>query len=204
VILFFPQLIKIEANYASRWSIRNCGLMLFRALMSRMCRSRTGSAFGFSGPSGSDSGHRIPFQKYPGLVELLTGLLGPVEHTLMSSDEKASIMTERVFPALELISEKISSTFDHNYELRSLVHKHFSSPIWGIREHAARVYASLLPLSTVLESMKELMNHGRPPTTENLLHGTLLCIRFSLLRIWFSTQNYWEGKIIDIFTTCLG
>jgi hypothetical protein len=170
--------------------------MLFRALMSRMCRSRTGSTFGFGGLSGSDSGHRIPFQKYPGLLELLTDLLSPVDQKFMSPNEQTSVMTERVFPALQLISEKISSVFDHNYELRSLVHRQFTSPIWGIREHAARVYASLLPLSTILESMRVLMVHTSQSTVENLLHGTLMCTRFSLRRMWYSTQDYWEGMAI--------
>jgi hypothetical protein len=99
--------------------------------------------------SGSESGSRIPFQRYPGLIDLLSGLLASSGE---NNTAQTMTATERVFPALELIGEKVPSFSEGDDRMLSnLVLHHSRSPVWAIREHAARVYASLLNLPDVLD-----------------------------------------------------
>jgi hypothetical protein len=158
-----------------------------------MCRLLPGTKLGFGGASGSDAGMRIPFQKYPGLVQLLSRLLTSADETQTPRGESASTETERVFPALELIAEKIpSSSGDDDAQLRKLVLRQMTSTIWAVREYAARVYASLLRPTQTLDEIHSLGDHVNI-SSQNYIHGKLLCIRFALLRLWFSAHGYWRS-----------
>lgn len=165
--------------------------MLFRALMNRMCRN---DFQGFGGKSGSEPGARIYFHKYPGLVPLLSNLLAPPQNAYDAGADTAMV-TERVFPALELIAEKIPSAADtDDAMLLGLIREHLKSPVWGIREHAARVYASLLDRSKITEEIQSLLGF-RDAETQNHLHGESLCIRYLLRRLAFSPSAFWNGKL---------
>ncbi|KAJ5123735.1 hypothetical protein N7448_009832 [Penicillium atrosanguineum] len=181
------------------WALRNSGLMLFRALLIRMCRLIPGVGAGFGGISGSEPGSKISFPKYPGLLELLSKLLASTEGTIT---EGTGIITERIFPALELIGEKIP-TFPDNYDtlLCDLVREHLKSPVWGIREHAARVYASLLNRTNILEDVRSLVDQLQGNATENLIHGTSLCVRYALRRFAATTDVFWKSHANDLLAT---
>ncbi|RAK96233.1 THADA/TRM732 family protein [Aspergillus ibericus CBS 121593] len=182
------------------WALRNSGLMLFRALLTRMCR--TGTGLGFGGISGSEPGARVSFQKYPGLFELLPTLLSPSEKSDNASESDNARVTERVFPALELIAEKVPNVTGVDDEaLRGLVREQFKSPVWGIREHAARVYASLLSRSDVLASIKALLDVQRDTMTQDYLHGEALCIKYSLRRFASSSFSFWTEHIDEVSST---
>ena len=161
--------------------------MLFRALMSRMIRFVPGARFGFGGESGAEPGGRISFGRYPGLGEQLSKLLSP-------SESSAGISTEGVFPALELIGEKdpASRTVETSF-LRRLVLYHLSSPVLGVREHAARVWASLLARSDILKDIQELLDLDRDSKSQNFVHGKTLAIRFALLRFAYASDVGWTG-----------
>ncbi|OJI86066.1 hypothetical protein ASPTUDRAFT_187482 [Aspergillus tubingensis CBS 134.48] len=181
------------------WALRNSGLMLFRALLTRMCR--TGTGLGFGGASGSEPGARVSFQKYPGLFELLPTLLSPSDQSNADDGDNAMV-TERVFPALELIAEKVPNVTGVDDDvLRGLVREQFKSPVWGIREHAARVYASLLKRSDVLTSIKALLNDKRDMKTQDYLHGEALCIKYSLRRYASSSLSFWNEHVDEVLST---
>ncbi|PWY74362.1 HEAT repeat protein [Aspergillus heteromorphus CBS 117.55] len=181
------------------WALRNSGLMLFRALLTRMCR--TGTGLGFGGISGSEPGARVSFQKYPGLFELLPTLLSPSVKS-DSNESDTAMVTERVFPALELIAEKVPNVTGVDDEvLRGLVREQFKSPVWGIREHAARVYASLLDRADVLSSIKALLDVQRDTKTQDYLHGEALCIKYSLRRFASSSLSFWNDHIDEVSST---
>lgn len=164
--------------------------MLFRALMNRMCRN---DFQGFGGKSGSEPGSRISFQKYPGLVQLLSNLLAPPQKDSEGEQPDSTMMTERVFPALELIAEKIPNPTDTDDPmLLALIREHLKSPVWGIREHAARVYTSLLERGDILDEIEVLLK-ARDTETQNYLHGESLCIRYSLRRFAFAPSAFWNG-----------
>jgi hypothetical protein len=173
------------------WALRNSGLMLFRALLTKMCRVISGAGPGFGGISGSEPGSRITFPKYPGLLELLSGLLATTQGEVT---EGTDIITERVFPALELVGDKVPSLGDSTDEmLRKLVLQHISSPVWGVREHAARVYASLLTRERIPEALLALAILP-PKFTENYVHGVALTARYALRRYAATTDEFWMGE----------
>ncbi|CAI7573376.1 unnamed protein product [Penicillium palitans] len=180
------------------WALRNSGLMLFRALLTKMCRVIPGAGPGFGGNSGSEPGSRITFPKYPGLLELLSGLLTTTQG---EAAEGTEIITERVFPALELVGDKVPSLDDPTDEmLRGLVREHLSSPVWGVREHAARVYASLLTRQHIPEDLCTLITLPSK-ITENYVHGVALCVRYALRRYSFTTDDFWISNLDVLFTT---
>ncbi|KAJ5773802.1 Armadillo-like helical [Penicillium paradoxum] len=180
------------------WALRNSGLMLFRALLTKMCRVIPGAGPGFGGNSGSEPGARITFPKYPGLLELLSGLLATTQG---EAAEGTEIITERVFPALELVGDKVPSLDDPTDEmLRGLVLEHLSSPVWGVREHAARVYASLLTRHNIPEALRALVILPRT-ITENYVHGVALCVRYALRRYSCTTDEFWTSNLDELFMT---
>ena len=167
--------------------------MLFRALLTRICRTFTGTGLGFGGSSGSEPGARVSFKKYPGLLELMSTLLAPEDATRGDAGTMAMV-TERVFPALELIGEKIPTTGDDDdLLLKSLVLGHLGSAVWGIREHAARVYASLLNRGEILTEIRQLLDIEKGNESQNFLHGKALCIRYALRRFAFCPHSAWNG-----------
>ncbi|KAL4933322.1 THADA/TRM732 family protein [Aspergillus undulatus] len=181
------------------WALRNAGLMLFRALMNRMCRN---DYQGFGGKSGSEPGARIPFQKYPGLVPLLSNLLAPPQKGDEAENADTAMVTERVFPALELIAEKVPNAADADTDamLLKLIREHLKSPVWGIREHAARVYASLLVRESIVQDIQTLLDK-RDSESQNYLHGESLCIRYSLRRLAFTPSAFWNERIEGVKST---
>ncbi|KAJ5742420.1 uncharacterized protein N7511_011439 [Penicillium nucicola] len=179
------------------WALRNSGLMLFRALLTKMCRAIPGAGPGFGGSSGSEPGSRIAFPKYPGLLELLSGLLTTTQG---EAAEGTEIITERVFPALELVGDKVPSNDGTDEMLRDLVIAHLSSPVWGVREHAARVYASLLSRTNIPQTLRELV--ALPSNiTENYVHGVAMCVRYALRRYAASTDAFWTSNLDGLLST---
>jgi hypothetical protein len=171
--------------------------MLFHALMNRMCKRIPGIRFGFSGTSGAESNMTIHFQKYTGLTQLMAQLLASADEARSSSnDENGSLTnpeTEKVFPALGILAEKIPSTVDDDDALlRDLVLPHVKSTIWAVRDQSARVYASLLRSNEILSSINALLDSNVTALSQIHVHGKLLCVRYALLRIWHS--DYWRGK----------
>ncbi|KAJ5179926.1 Armadillo-like helical [Penicillium capsulatum] len=182
------------------WALRNSGLMLFRALLNRLCRLMVpGTGAGFGGISGSEPGSKISFPKYPGLLDLLSTLLAPSQGAM--SQDGSDIMTERIFPALELVGQKIPTIDDNDNDdmmLRDLVREHLKSPVWGIREHAARVHASLFTRANILLDVRNLVDSLSDHVTENYTHGVSLCVQYSLRRVAATTDVFWTSNIDEL------
>lgn len=170
--------------------------MLFRALLTRICR--TGTGLGFGGKSGSEPGARVSFQKYPGLIQLLSTLLTEEDVHKDTRNPTAqddySIVTERVFPALELIAEKVPNVYDvDDRMILGLVKTQINSPVWGIREHAARVYASILNRSDIIQEIWSLVDADTQSKEQDLLHGKALCVKYALRRFALVSNSFWNG-----------
>lgn len=169
--------------------------MLFRALMQRMSRATPGSQ-GFGDSLSSKASLRIHFKKYPGLIPVLKRLLEPDPSTsdsLRVTSSMSTSRTEQVFPALELISEKVPSAED-DHTLSELVILQTQSSVWAIREQAARASAFLLNRrEDIIPNIKHLANNHRLDRDQNHLHGTLLCIRYSLQKYRAFSQGNIDG-----------
>ncbi|KAL5361084.1 putative death-receptor fusion protein-domain-containing protein [Aspergillus floccosus] len=178
------------------WDLRNSGMMLFRALLTRMCR--TGTGLGFGGVSGSEPGGRVSFGKYPGLIELLSGLLTSKERNNAEHGDHA-IITERAFPALELLAEKVPNAYLIDDDmLRGLVLEQLKSPVWGMREHAARVYASLMNPTNILQNVQELLDIDQDSKSQDYLHGKALAIKYALRRLSMAYFALWKEHIPEV------
>lgn len=174
-------------------------MMLFRALLTRMCR--TGTGLGFGGVSGSEPGGRVSFGKYPGLIELLSGLLTSKERNSAEHGDHA-IITERAFPALELLAEKVPNAYLIDDDmLRGLVLEQLKSPVWGMREHAARVYSSLMNPTNILQNVQELLDIDQDSKSQDYLHGKALAIKYALRRLSMAYFALWKGSLSESSTS---
>lgn len=163
--------------------------------MTKMCKRLPGASFGASGSSGAESGMSISFQKYPGLTQLLTKLLTSVDGETTPGSTKSEDETQKIFPALEIIVEKVPSLADNDDALlRGLVLGHVKSSIWMVRDQAARVYASLLQPTEILKSLELEVYSDTDTPSQTHIHGKLLCTRYALLRAWHS--GYWHGTYL--------
>ncbi|KAI5295035.1 hypothetical protein KEM52_002538, partial [Ascosphaera acerosa] len=190
---------------SSIWAIRNCGLMLFRALMLRMCRSGGGSEE-FGGESGAEPGNRIQFADWESLLPVTTALLRESGSDVLGAlaGSRAAfgalaISTEKVFPALELIGEKAPATNHEDDEtLRKLVARQLASPVWGVRDQAARIWASLHRTERLQTAIEAVLTRSlREMLTNNERHGHTLCIRYAFKRLWHSAQGCWRQDLIS-------
>ncbi|KAF3482664.1 uncharacterized protein GIQ15_01988 [Arthroderma uncinatum] len=167
--------ISAECLGSEIWAIRNCGLMLFRSLVQRMCRRTNGVSHGFGLSTDPEPKQLIPFQRFPGLIPLLAGLLekGAPNAVAPTSDRslswELSIITERVFPALELIGNKFPSpSSSEDQRILELIAWQFESPAWGVRDHAARTYATLIERDDILSAALELSMVDSPMLDQNI------------------------------------
>ena len=156
------------------WAIRNCGLMLMRACMTRM---RTASL-----PIGDGQG---PTR---GPLDIATDLLerGAPQNTAISNNETAQqngnhdpdLTSENIFAALELVRH-IAQGKEQNERLRDLIELQLGNRIWAIRDHAARVLADLLSTEDERVNLR-LMSSRVHGATQNETHGHLLLLRYRL------------------------
>ncbi|KAF2862354.1 hypothetical protein K470DRAFT_269010 [Piedraia hortae CBS 480.64] len=102
-----------DALRSDSWALRNCGLMLFRAVLDRL-----------TGTSDDEDAKRLSPERYPQLPNIIDDLL--------------SAQGEAVFPALQLLRH-----MSHGREVtgRRVVNKLLGHPSWHVRDLAARTYA---------------------------------------------------------------
>lgn len=133
---------------------------------------------------------RISFGKYPGLVDLILRLLTSATEDRDSMLGDAASETQKVFPALAIIAEKTPSTVDDDDKrLQNLVVRQVKSDIWAVRDQAGRVFASLLRPTEIIEGATGLLHEEAQSFSQNQLHGHLLCLQYSLRRMWHSDQS---------------
>jgi hypothetical protein len=79
--------------------------------------------------------------------------------------------------------------------LRNLVRGQFKSPVWGIREHSARVYASLLNRADILTEIRALLEFDRGNESQDFLHGKALCAKYALRRFASISLLFWNSML---------
>ncbi|KAK8237864.1 putative death-receptor fusion protein-domain-containing protein [Phyllosticta capitalensis] len=180
---------RLESNV---WAIRNCGLMLFRALIDRLLGSGTTQNW-------KETDHlklsRLSYKKYPNLLDIITSLLNPSLRNNSNGNDLSSTALEGVFPALQIL-QRAEPPPERKAEIQALVFKLTASSHWHVRDMAARTIVSLLDVEERVEWYLWLLE--MPMQGQNALHGRLLTAKYLLLEhIKYIVQTYSVSDLVD-------
>ncbi|SMY23097.1 unnamed protein product [Zymoseptoria tritici ST99CH_1A5] len=171
---YIPTALQLAADSlrSEVWAVRNCGLMLFRAVIDRLL--------------GTNEAHleddvvvhkRISAEQHPALLDVLLGLL-PKQ---VSTSEALSTRYEGVFPALQLL-QYTQIPESRLTETRDAVADLTASPSWHVRDKAARTLAALMESDHIQEQLGILLRNDIT-TSHNRSHGALLTVKYMMTRL---------------------
>ena len=148
--------------------------MLLKALLTRV--SGGTSVKDWHALEGHHRFAKATYNKYPELAILIEKLLQDGSSTNVSESlwKHASHEVHTSFPAMEAIN-RIGLQPSRGEEVESLLLMHLDSPVWTIRDKAARTLGSLTSDAILIESIKEQI--GAMPLANNGVHGRLLCLK---------------------------
>lgn len=190
---YLPDCLELAANglRSELWALRNCGLVLLRSLMDGLFGTHESKATMEAGWDGK--ANRVSYQRYPSLPAVLVRLLR-ADHGDGGGDGAgfglgAAIgpaKAEAVFPALDMVRRAGPPAVLRD-ELQGLIAKYLSSPVWHVREMAARTLCSCLLHREWLDEVAVLaggssVREGRG-NVQNHVHGFLLTVRFVVERL---------------------
>ncbi|KAF2106936.1 HEAT repeat protein-like protein [Lophiotrema nucula] len=169
---------------SSIWPIRNCSLMLFKALIERLLGSDEAQDWTERERAKTS---RFSYENYPSLVGILTDLLDPngaLKKSMTTIVDSSSPMdlhgAEGVFPALQILRQATPPE-SHRLEIMSSVSYLLGSPHWHLRDMAARTLVSLKRpeecFNGALGCLSDL------DTTQNMSHGLLLSLKYALRKL---------------------
>ncbi|KAJ4298165.1 hypothetical protein N0V90_006064 [Kalmusia sp. IMI 367209] len=162
------------------WPIRNCGLMLFKALIERLLGSDEVQDWKERAMTRTS---RFSYHNYPSLVGMLDDLLnpeGPLRKSLDTPDNNSPMDlhgAEGVFPALQILRQAMPPE-DSRMSIIQSVMRLLSSPHWHLRDMAARTITALYRPHELLTSAKWLLDNFED--FKNANHGKLLCIKYCI------------------------
>nr|POE79897.1 uncharacterized protein CFP56_07963 [Quercus suber] len=161
--------LTIHALQSEVWAVRNCGLMLFRAVIDRLL-----------GTSEAHLEDDLQFSKRV-ITDQSSDIIGTILGLLTAPSTESGIIdlsrNEGVFPALQLLQRlHIPDECLGLAQANSLALT--SSRVWHVRDKAARTYASLMGKDSIL--VQQMLKLGTSPHNE--LHGALLCLRYMIKR----------------------
>ncbi|KAF2497326.1 hypothetical protein BU16DRAFT_505602 [Lophium mytilinum] len=163
------------------WPIRNCGLMLFKALIERLLG--TGDTQRWNEKQLTRTS-RLSYDRFPNLLDILVRLI-TLEKSSNDAAEASSIVSsgrtdqgmEVVFPALQILQQAPAPSAKDG-QIRLLVFKLTETPHWYIRDMAARTWVSGLCSHDILDRIQALL--VQPSVGQHAIHGKLLCLRYGL------------------------
>jgi hypothetical protein len=165
---------------SSVWPIRNCGLMLFKALIGRLLGSDETQDWKDQNRTKSS---RFSYEKYPHLISILKNLLdpsGPIQNSMASTTDNSPMDlhgAEGVFPALQILRQAPPHNEDRDPIIQSVLHL-LSSPHWHLRDMAARTVVALHRPHDYFDALNMLL--GRLEGSHNNQHGVLLSLKYML------------------------
>ncbi|KAK9429678.1 putative death-receptor fusion protein-domain-containing protein [Lipomyces doorenjongii] len=164
----------INAFASEMWSIRNCGVMLFAALQTRLFGSRK---FTDSRLTVGTMSARLFFSRFKNVKDILLQHLK--EHVYQLGSLEASHV-ETVYPVLSLLS-RLEGTNGYSGldAFRPLIMSCLSSRIWKIREIAARSLLALVSTASWVETYRDLAD-DLSRSNQNGTHGRLLALKVLL------------------------
>jgi hypothetical protein len=181
---FLPQCLELAANglKSELWAIRNCGLILLRSLIDCLFGSHQSKALMEAGWDGK--ANRIAYHRYLSLPGTLFHLLKS-GHQMMTSIAASSAAAESVFPALDII-RRAGPPEVLREELQIHIAKYLASPVWHVREIAARTLCSCLLHAQWLDTITSIAAESvrsQIGNVQNHVHGVLLALKYIVDRL---------------------
>lgn len=181
---YLPQCLELAANglRSEVWAIRNCALILLRSLIDCLFgsgESKTMIEAGWDGKA-----NRIAYHRYPTLSKVLVNLLKS-GHQMMSITGLNTAGAESVFPALDIV-RRAGPPDALREELQIYIAAYLASPVWHVREMAARTLCSCLLHDKWFVVLKDLLHKALEDDTknsQNRVHGILLAFKFVIERL---------------------
>jgi hypothetical protein len=160
------------------WAIRNCGLMLFRALIDRLLGSH--ETQNWTAPPGEDpdkkrKAPKLSWESYPTLQKVILELLA----SPVADIHTGNLSSEIVFPALKLI-QSVPPPESMKQQVKQKVLIHSGSAHWHVRDMAARAYAALYSPADVFGTAFAGLFYDIEDKPTNEMHGKLLCAKYML------------------------
>ncbi|KAG5930390.1 hypothetical protein E4U42_001636 [Claviceps africana] len=184
---YLPPCLELAARglRSEVWAIRNCGLIFLRSLIDNLFgthESKTTIEAGWDGRA-----NRIHYHRYPNLPAVLKNLLQS-GHSILNQPASASAgsaAAESVFPALDIVRRAGPPDLLRD-EIQVDVAVYLSSPVWHVRDMAARTLCSCLLHKRWLEVLRQTFDTAmadRSKNKQNHIHGTLLTLKFVIERL---------------------
>ncbi|PHH85172.1 hypothetical protein CDD83_799 [Cordyceps sp. RAO-2017] len=192
---YLPRCLELAATAlrSEVWAIRNCGLLLLRSLIDCLFGSQESKAMIEAGWDGK--ANRIPYHRYPNLPTVLRNLLVS-GHQMLAERTASGSAAESVFPALDIIRRAGPPEILRD-EIQTHVAVYLSSPVWHVRELAARTLCSCLLhegwLQTIEDEFQSAL-HSRG-ATQNHVHGVLLTLKFLIERLGEVAVEHLTGNL---------
>ncbi|KAI9166889.1 HEAT repeat protein [Paramyrothecium foliicola] len=181
---YLPQCLELAASALKSevWAIRNCGLIFLRSLIDCLFGSHERKSMIEAGWDGK--ANRIAYHRYPNLPQVLVNLLKS-GHETIGLTSAGSSAAEAVFPALDIVRRAGPPDLLRD-ELQYHVAKYLASPVWHVRELAARTLCSCLLHQHWFSAVQQiyhsaLAENGR--ANQNHVHGVLLATKFAFERL---------------------
>ena len=161
-----------ESLRSGAWAIRNCGLMLFRAVIDRLLGTNDAYL-----DNEAPSQRQFDAQNHSELFDLVLNLL-----TIPDSEAHGATPanSEGVFPALHLL-QRTQIPEERRPYAEAAVLALTASRSWHVRDKAARAYAAMVSRSQADAQINLLLDVRT--SDQNTLHGALLCVRYSLTNL---------------------
>ncbi|KAK1987233.1 putative death-receptor fusion protein-domain-containing protein [Colletotrichum cereale] len=175
-----PRCLEVAASSLKSevWGIRNCGLLFLRSLLDNLFGTNESKATLEAGWDGKTT--RLQYHKYPILPSVLLNLLRSGREVMKPTTLGSTIAAESVFPALDIVRRAGPPDASRD-ELYGLVAGYLASPVWHVREMAARALCSfLLKDDDWVAAAAAIFDDAltaAPPSRNNHIHGALLTVK---------------------------
>ncbi|KJK77668.1 hypothetical protein H634G_07407 [Metarhizium anisopliae BRIP 53293] len=182
---YLPQCLELAASglRSEVWAIRNCGLIFLRSLIDSLFGTHESKAVIEAGWDGK--ANRIHYHRYPNLPGVLKNLLQSGHSILSESSTSATAAAESVFPALDIIRRAGPPDLLRD-EIQVDVTAYLSSPVWHVRDMAARTLCSCLLHEKWLAVTRGIFDAAMTSGSRNKpnhVHGILLTLKFVIERL---------------------
>ena len=131
----------------------------------------------------------LTYERFPILPELLLRLLYHQDY-----QTSQTLHVQRVFPALEIV-ERFGVPNLHQEEVWQALMRLRASPVWSIREKAAKAVGTIIEEHELLDQMRKMV-HATDVKSQNEVHGRLMSLRVIFARVVPICLNTSKGMSI--------